>query len=90
MIKTQFRESGRWAIAHPVFGRIEGVSSGGMAAVVRHITTCPPSFRYPLTPLICMYRLILFTKARQGREISQSQDFKTIFSETEQLSSLTL
>ena len=49
--------SGGWArgaIAHPVFGRIEG---GGVAAAVRHITTCPPSFRYPLTPLLYYYTI---------------------------------
>ena len=30
-----------WAIAHPVFGKIEGA-----AAAACHITTCLPSFSY--------------------------------------------
>ena len=32
-----------WAIAHPVFGRIEEAAGWGRHATIRRITDCPPS-----------------------------------------------
>ena len=39
------------AIAPPLFGRIEGAATAALRRITACITTCPPTFRKPLTPL---------------------------------------